>query len=49
MGVDVTNVGTNRGTYKVLVGNPEGSRRFGRPRLRAEDNIKVDIKYNDGG
>jgi len=30
--------------YRVLVGKPEGKRPAGRPRLRWEDNIKVDLK-----
>jgi hypothetical protein len=29
--------------YRVLVGKPEGERPFGRPRLRWEDNIKMDL------
>jgi hypothetical protein len=33
-----------RGVYRVLVGKPEGKRPFGRPRLRWEDIIKVDLK-----
>jgi hypothetical protein len=35
-------VGERRGAYRVLVGEPEGKRPLGRPRLRWEDNIKVD-------
>jgi len=30
-----------RGTYRVLVGKPEGKRPLGRPRQRWEDNIKM--------
>jgi hypothetical protein len=30
------------GAYRILVGRPEG--RLGRPRLRLEDNIKVDLQ-----
>ena len=33
-----------RGVYKVLVGKPEGKRPLGRPRLRWEDNIKMDLE-----
>jgi hypothetical protein len=33
-----------RGGYRVLVGRCEGRRSLGRPRLRWEDNIKMDIK-----
>ena len=28
----------------VLVGKPEGKRSLGRPRLRCEDNIKMDLQ-----
>jgi hypothetical protein len=31
-----------RRTYRVLVGRPEGKRPLGRPRIRKEDNIKMD-------
>jgi hypothetical protein len=31
-----------RNAYKILVGNPEGTRLLGRPRCRWEDNIKMD-------
>ena len=37
-------MGERRGVYRVLVGKPEGTRPFGRPRLRWEDNIKTDLK-----
>ena len=30
-----------RSVYRVLVGKPEGKRPLGRPRLRWEDNIKL--------
>ena len=32
-----------RGVHRVLVGKPEGKRPLGRPRLRREDNIKMDL------
>jgi hypothetical protein len=32
------------GAYRVLVGRPEGRRPLGRPRLRWEDNIKMDLQ-----
>jgi hypothetical protein len=32
------------GAYRILVGRPEGKRKLGRPRLRWEDDIKMDIK-----
>ena len=35
--------------YRVLVGNPEGKRPFGRPRHRWEDNIKMDLQEVGGG
>jgi hypothetical protein len=31
-------------SYRVLVGKPEGKRPLGRPRLRWEDNIKMDLR-----
>ena len=37
----VVNRGARRGTYRVLVGKPEGKRPIGRPRRRWEDNIKI--------
>jgi hypothetical protein len=33
-----------RGVYGFLVGMPEGKRPLGRPRLRWEDNIKMDFR-----
>jgi hypothetical protein len=33
-----------RNAYKILVGNPEGKRRLGRPRRRWADNIKMDFR-----
>jgi hypothetical protein len=33
-----------RGAYRILVGRPEGRRPLGRPRLRWEDNIKMDLQ-----
>jgi len=40
----VARMGVGRGVYRVLVGKPEGKRPLGRPRLRWEDNIKVDLQ-----
>jgi len=37
-------MGEGRGVYRVLVVKPEGKRPLGRPRLRWEDNIKMDIQ-----
>jgi len=31
-----------RNAYKILVGKPEGTRPFGRPRHRCEDNFRMD-------
>jgi hypothetical protein len=33
-----------RGVYRVLVGKPEEKIPLGRPRLRQEDNIKMDLQ-----
>jgi hypothetical protein len=40
----VARMGEGRGVYRVLVGRPEGKRPLGRPRLRWEDNIKMDLR-----
>jgi hypothetical protein len=37
-------MGNRRGVYRVLVGKPEGKRPFGRPRVRWEDNIKMNLQ-----
>jgi hypothetical protein len=37
-------MGERRGTYKALVGKPEGTRALERPRRRWEDNIKMDLR-----
>jgi hypothetical protein len=34
-------MGEGRGTYRVVVGKPEGKRSLGRPRCRWYDNIKM--------
>ena len=34
----------SRGVYRVMVGKPEGKIPLGRPRLRWEDNIKMDLQ-----
>ena len=36
--------GERRGVYRVLVGKPEGKRPLERPRLRWEENIKMDLQ-----
>ena len=40
----VAPMGEMRGVCSVLVGKPEGKRPLGRPRLRWEDNIKMDVQ-----
>jgi hypothetical protein len=40
----VTCMGEGRGAYRVLVGKPEGKRPLGRPSLRWEDNIRMDLQ-----
>jgi hypothetical protein len=40
----VARMGKVRGVYEVLVGRPETKRPMGRPRLRWEDNIKLDLR-----
>jgi len=37
-------MGEGRGTYRVLVGKPEGKRPLGRPRHRWEDNIRMYLR-----
>jgi hypothetical protein len=44
MGWACSSVGEGRGVYRVLVGKPFGKRPVGRPRLRWEDNIKMDLQ-----
>ena len=41
-------MGEGIGVHRVLVGKPEGRRPFGRPRLRWEDNIKMDLQEVGG-
>jgi hypothetical protein len=45
----VVRMGEERGVYRVLVGKPEEKRPLGRPRLRWEDNIKMDVQKVGGG
>jgi hypothetical protein len=40
----VPHMGDRRGAYRILVGRPEGKRPLGRPRLRWEDNVKMDLQ-----
>jgi hypothetical protein len=37
-------MGEERKVYKVLAGQSEGKRPFGRPRRRWEDGIRMDLK-----
>jgi len=37
-------MGERKGAYKILVGKPERKRLIGRPRLRYDDNIKMDLQ-----
>jgi hypothetical protein len=39
----VARMGEGRGVYRVLVGRPEVKRPLGRPRLRWDDNIQINI------
>jgi len=39
----VTRIGEERKVYKALVGKPERKRPLGRPRLRWEDWIRMDL------
>jgi hypothetical protein len=38
-------MGERRGAYRALVGKPDGRRPLGRPRLRWEDNIKMEVGW----
>jgi hypothetical protein len=40
----VARMGEGIGTYRILVGRPEGRRPLERPRRRREDNIKMDLQ-----
>ena len=44
----VARMGEGRRVYRILVGKPEGKRPLGRPKLRWEDNIKMDSKWDVG-
>jgi hypothetical protein len=37
-------MGEKRNAYRILVGNQERKRPLGRPRLRWEDDIKLDLR-----
>jgi len=40
----VASMGEGRGVHRVLVRKPEGKRPLGRPRLRWNNNIKMDLQ-----
>jgi len=42
--VYVTRMGERSGVYRILVGKLEEKRPLGRPRLRWEDDIKMDLQ-----
>jgi hypothetical protein len=37
-------MGEEKNVYNVLEGKPEGKRPLGRPRLRSEDGIRMDLR-----
>jgi hypothetical protein len=37
-------MGEMRNAYRILFGKPEGKVPLGRPALRCEDNIKIDLR-----
>jgi hypothetical protein len=41
-------MGEDRSVHRMLVGKPERKRTLGRPRLRWEDNIKMDLQEVGG-
>ena len=42
--MNVARMGDRRGVYRVLVGKLDGKRPVGRPRLRWDDNTKMDLQ-----
>jgi hypothetical protein len=42
-------MGEHRGVHRVLVEKPEEKRKLGRPRLRWDDNIKMNLQEVGGG
>jgi hypothetical protein len=45
----VADMGKKRSVYTVLAGKPEGKRQLGRPILRWEFNIKMDLREIEWG
>jgi hypothetical protein len=43
----VAQTGNRTGTYRVLVERPKARKPLGRPRIRWEDNIKMDLQEVD--
>ena len=43
----MTRMGNERGARKLLAGKPEGKRPIGRPRMRWENNINLDLREVD--
>jgi hypothetical protein len=42
-------MGERRGAYRALVGNPEGRKPLGRPRIKWEGNIEMDLEEIEWG
>jgi hypothetical protein len=45
----VARMGEERNVYEALMGKPEGKRPLGRPKLRWEDRIRMDLKETGWG
>ena len=45
----MAHMGEGRGVHRVLVGKSEGKRPLRRPRLRWEDDVKMDLQEVGGG
>ena len=46
-GGHITRLGEGRSAFKILTVTPVGKRPLGRPKLRWEDNIMMDLKETD--
>jgi hypothetical protein len=42
-------MGKKRNAYRISVGKPEGTRPLERPKLRWEDNIRMDLREIEWG
>jgi len=40
-----SNIGRQQGCIQGFVGRADGRRPFGRPRIRMDDNIQIDLQY----